>query len=702
MSEHDLTELRELADLYGVLTEFNDSAGRLRVADAATIRGVLRAMDVPVDGAGGVAEAIRLRRWELGSRRIEPVTVAWDGEPVAVPIRNPQSASRASLECVLVLEDGERREWSASPEAVDAGEGLVARSLTLPGPLPIGYHRLTVRVGDDELSSLIIAAPSRAFEGTGNRTWGIFCPVYALHSRSSWGGGDFSDLEELMKWTSRLGGGLVAMLATCFDEIPWVSPYSPVSRLFGNEFYLDPRRIPEYASCEHVHTLVASEEFCHEVEYLRSQPLVDYSRQVRLKRRILKLLSEQAFADGCETSSSYRRFLEENPEAEDYAYFMAAAERLSPHWREWPEGFRGLERRVEVDESSRRYHLYVQWQLDEQLRALSELAGKLGLTWYVDYTVGVDPASFDVWRRREIFALNASVGCPPDEGFTSGQNWGFPPQHPERQREDGYAYLIAALRSHLRYAGALRIDHVMGLNRLYWIPRELSGGQGCYVRYPADEIYAILCVESHRQQAWVVGENLGTVPPEVPLAMNQHAIRGIYVVQHELSTNDDPNRPLRPVSVSTVASINTHDMPPFAAYWEGRDIDSRVALGLLDEPTADQERRNRPKQREMLVAYLRRIGLLGSSTNPADVLQACQELLASSQSRVTLLNIEDLWLETEPQNIPGTSSECPNWRRRLRFGFEEFAELPTVVDALHRVNELSRGTESHETPSPLT
>jgi 4-alpha-glucanotransferase len=354
---------------------------------------------------------------------------------------------------------------------------------------------------------------------------------------------------------------------------------------------------------------------------------------------------------------------------------------------------------VEVDEGSRHYHLYVQWQLNEQLRSLSELASNLGLTWYVDYTVGVDPASYDVWRRREIFALDASVGCPPDEGFTTGQNWGFPPQHPDRQREDGYSYLIAALRSHLRFAGALRIDHVMGLNRLYWIPRELHGGQGCYVSYPADEIYAILCVESHRQRAWVVGENLGTVPPEVPVAMDRHAIRGMYVVQHELSTNHDPDHPLPIVPGPAVASINTHDMPPFAAYWGGRDIDDRVALGLLDEPTAALERRNRPLQREAAIAYLRHLGLLGPDTDVGEVLRACHEFLVSSPSRVTLLNLEDLWLETESQNMPGTTSERPNWRRKLQLSFEEFAESPTVIEAIRRVDVLSKEVARHVPPN---
>jgi 4-alpha-glucanotransferase len=675
-SGSELAELRELAGLYGVLVEFVDSAGCLRVADDVTLRAVLRTLGAPVEGTGGVAEATANRRHALASRPIEPVIVAWDGQAVTLTVRHPRSDSSRALDCALVREDGTRTEWSVSPKAVDAGNALVARSVAVPGGMPTGDHRLTVRVGDHEFSTLIIAAPSRAFEGSGERAWGIFCPVYALHRASSWGGGDYSDLEALMQWTARQGGGLVAtlpMLATCFDDTPWVSPYAPSSRLFGNEFYLDPRRIPAFASSDAAKAIVETDEFRHEVEELRSEPLVHYRRQMNLKRRVLDVLAAEAFAGGCESSPSYRRFLSENPEAEDYAYFMAAAERLSPHWREWPEGFRGLDRRVDVDHAAKCYHLYVQWQLDERLRSLAETAAREGLTWYVDYTVGVAAASYDVWRRREIFALNASVGCPPDH-----------------QREDGYAYLIASLRSHLRHAGALRIDHVMGLNRLYWIPRELDGGRGCYVTYPADEIYAILSVESHRQRAWVVGENLGTVPPDVPVMMDRHAVRGVYVIQHELSTNDQTDPPISEVPEASVASMNTHDMPPFAAYWDGRDIEQRVSLGLLDAPTAERERQARPAQREALVAYFRRLGLLGKSDDTAEILRACRDFLASSPGRVTLLNIEDLWLETEGQNVPGTTSQYPNWRRKLRLSFEDIAESPEIIEALRRVDELTR------------
>ena len=697
MAEDKVMGLRLLARLYGVQTEFVDNGGNLHHATTEGLLAVLKALGAQVEGDGDVAEATRGRRHALRSRRIEPVAVAWDGTPPALLLRIPESLASSTLDCRLTDEEGAERSWTVAVADLDPSETessradrLAAGRLTLPGPLPSGYHRLTVRFPGAEAACLVIAAPTRAYAGSGesaDRTWGLFCPLHALHRGSSWGAGDFSDLGALMDWAAGQGGGLVAtlpMLASFFDG-PTVSPYAPASRLFWNEFYLDLRRIPELALSEPARALMESAEFRREVEALRSEPLVDYARQMRLKRRVLELLSDAVPAEG-ERLADFRRFLRDHPESEDYASFMASVERHGRDWGRWPSGALGA-----VDERARRYHLYAQWQADDQLRALSEDARAKGLTWYVDFTVGVDARGYDVWSRPDLFCRDASIGCPPDEEFTRAQDWRFPPPHPDRQREAGYSYLIAALRNHFRHAGALRIDHVMGLHRLFWLPESLGGRDGAYVSYPAEELYAILSVESHRHRAWVVGEDLGTVPAVVPEAMRRHAIRGLYVVQHELK-GGDAERPLRTVREEVVASLNTHDLPPFAAYWEGRDIGGRVSFGLLDEAGAAEEERARPEERRALVAYLRRLGLLGAEDDPASVIAACYEFLAASPARVALINPEDLWLETEAQNMPGTDAQYPNWRHRFRHDIEEFTRRPAVIEALRRVDARRRGS----------
>ena len=323
------------------------------------------------------------------------------------------------------------------------------------------------------------------------------------------------------------------------------------------------------------------------------------------------------------------------------------------------------------------------------MRELADQARRRGPGLYLDLPVGVHGAAYDVWRERALFAEGASAGAPPDTFFTKGQDWGFPPLKPEALREQGYAYLVACLRHHLEHAGVLRLDHVMQLYRLFWIPQGLEAKDGVYVRYPAEELLAVLALESHRYQALLVGENLGTVPPEVNAALERRGVLGMYVMQYELA----PGAPglERTPPAATVASLNTHDMPPFKAFWEGLDIADRQELGLLDEEQARVERERREATRRELEALVRPRDLQDEPPDVQEVLRRLLERLAASPARLMLVNLEDLWGETEPQNVPGTTDERPNWRRKARLGFEELSTDPEVLATLRRVDELRRG-----------
>ena len=284
--------------------------------------------------------------------------------------------------------------------------------------------------------------------------------------------------------------------------------------------------------------------------------------------------------------------------------------------------------------------------------------------------------------------------------------------HPERPREGGYGYFIASLRHHLQHAGVLRIDHVMGLHRLFCIPKGAASSEGVYLRYPAEEFYAILALESHRHQAVIVGEDLGTVPPDVPAAMRRHGLQRMYVAYFQCTPGRHPTAggrvPLRPVAANTLASINTHDLPPFASFWQGLDILDRQGLGLLSEAAAHKELAARKHLQETLLSFLRHRGLLGHEVTtglgasdlvekkPAEVtlaaLNSILTFLAASSAHIMLVNLEDLWLETQPQNVPGTSQERPNWRRKARYSLEELSQLPEVVEVLREVNRLRKST----------
>ncbi len=272
--------------------------------------------------------------------------------------------------------------------------------------------------------------------------------------------------------------------------------------------------------------------------------------------------------------------------------FRAAGEQQKATWWNWPERMReGEIRPGDYDEASRRYHLYVQFLAQEQLRALAETAGKTGPGLYLDFPLGVNSDSYDVWRERSVFALGVSGGAPPDNFFNKGQAWGFPPIHPENQRAQGYRYLRACLALHMQLAGMLRIDHMMGLHRLYWVPRELGPKDGVYVRYQSEELYAVYSLESNRHQTILVGEDLGTVPPQVRPAMARHAVRRLYVGQFEMQP--DPQLAFKLPAPGAVASMNTHDTPTFSGFWTSLDIDDRQAMGLLDDDGVQHEKARR-------------------------------------------------------------------------------------------------------------
>jgi 4-alpha-glucanotransferase len=703
MARTGVPGLSSLARMYGVQTAFYDVEYRRQQASPEAVLSVLRALDVPVGGVADVGDALRVRRRELWGRGVEPVTVAWDGEPAGIDLRLPAASADGTLRCSIELETGESHAWNrdvADLPVVESAmlEGIRHQTmrLSLPFRLPWGYHRLTLEWGARQFETLIISAPLRAHasrEGPAGRCWGVFLPLYALHSRRSWGGGDLADLESLLEWVAELGGSVVAtlpLLATFLDEPLDPSPYAPASRLFWNEFYIDVTRIPELERCPPAQAIVGSPEVQQELEELRSLPLVDYRREMALKRRVLEELAQCFFAERSERHTALAQFIEAHPALEDYACFRATVERRRSPWRTWPQPLRdGVLKAGDYDEAAKRYHLYVQWLAQEQMQALCERGRLAGVELRLDLPLGVHPDGYDVWRERGVFALDASVGSPPDTFFTKGQNWGFPPLHPQAIRKQGYRYFIDCLRHHLQHAGVLRLDHIMSLHRLYWIPSGMEAPDGVYVRYPSEELYAILSVESHRHGALIVGEDLGTVPSYVRRAMARHNIHRTYVVQFEL--RPDRRRPLGAVPTASVASINTHDMPPLAAFWRGLDIDDRLKRGLLDDKGARRERRARQALKQSLLALLKRCGLLKkASRGERTVVLACLALLSTSRARGVMASLEDLWLERQPQNIPGTSEEHPNWRRKARYTLEAFSQMPEVLDTLREVDRLRK------------
>jgi 4-alpha-glucanotransferase len=704
MARHaPVSSLHRLAEAWGVQTAYVDAISRRREASTESLLRVLQALGARVTRAGEARTALRERRQQLWRRGLEPVGVAWDGGPATIRLRLPARQAHGLLHGRLRLEDGTERSWSARLADLPEVERVrmervtfAAREVALPDDLPPGYHQLTLEAGGSAFESVILTAPRRAYVGSGpagERAWGLFLPLYALQTQHSWGCGDFSDLEALLEWTGRLGGAVVGtlpLLAAFLDEPCEPSPYSPVSRLFWNELFVDVSRAPELAACHEARALMRSEEFVSELLHLRDAALVDYRRAMALKRRLLAALARSFFGCAGERSATFDDYLRGHPQVEDYAVFRAVQERRRAPWTDWPTPLRdGVVADGDFDPEVKQYHLYVQWLADEQMQRLAAKARSLGPGLYLDLPLGVHAHGYDVWRERQGFAGGVSGGAPPDVVFPRGQNWGFAPLHPEGIRNQGYRYVRAFVRRQMQLAGILRIDHMPSFHRVFWIPDGLEAKDGVFVNYPAEEMYAVFCLESRRHNTLLVGEDLGTVPPEVPQAMDHHGFQRMYVVQYELRPAPEPA--LAEPPAASVASVNTHDMPPFAAYWEGQDVDQRRDLGLIGNDSHRSEVNQRAAMRQSLAALLRERGLLGEAATVGAALNGCLRFLAQSPAQLVLVSLEDLWLETQPQNVPSTWQEYPNWRHKARFTLDEMQRLPEARQLLAEVDRDRRG-----------
>lgn len=704
-----------------------------------------------------LSAAIDARKASLWARMVEPVLVAWDGALPSFALRLPTTARhdpRSDLRLTLTLETGEQHCWDVERGALEVVEraafgrrrleacrmrGTGARSLELLRRLPFGYHRLRIESEKDAAETHVISAPRRCWDpdawmggagkdtgasaagdstagqgrGDGPRPWGLFVPLYALRSERDWGAGDLADLQDLCGQVGGSrggsGGGTVVatlpLLAAYLDRPFEPSPYRPVSRLFWNELYLAVERIPEYGMCGTARETRGSTETRERLTRLRAAPLVDYQEVAALKRRVVEELSRCFFEKaGDKRRHRFTDFLQAHSEIGDYAAFRARVEAVGADWRSWP-GDASADAGPEEWREAERYHMYCQWQMEEQLGRIAasgdgardgQATGGYGAIrgdtpgganvphsdatglrhqpagLLLDFPVGVHPGGFDTWRWPRLFAPNVSMGAPPDSFFAGGQNWESPPLHPDRVREEGHQYFARCVRHHMRHSRFLRVDHVMALHRLFWVPEKREPADGVYVGYPAEELYAILSLESHRHQTVVIGEDLGTVPSGVRSSMRRHGMLGTWVLQSSLRPR--AAEPISRVPRHAVASLGTHDMFPFAGFLRGEDIRARVETGQLDEEGA----RRASAARRRLVARLGAALAPGvappsSAAPPPDVelpeaaiLQGALAHLLRSEAALVLVNLEDLLLETRPQNLPGTGAERDNWRRRIR------------------------------------
>jgi len=688
------------AERHGVIPSYLGTDGKVRHASRESVVAVVEALEAD-DGETRDAGSI-----------IDPVVVAWLGRASRISVRLPSSIDPRSVWVTLRREDGEefRHRLSTlvtgSVRSSPSDEGRVntyqlaiefvfsATKLT-EQLLPAGYHRLWIEGPTLRASSLLLAA-SRC--PAASRGWGLFLALHGLRTGNDWGIGSYAGLGEVTRWVRSLGGSTVATLPLnpIFVDAADPSPYLPVSRLAYNELYVDLASLPEAAS-EEGRALLDSSSFRATVDDARRSVLVDYRLVSRMYHEALNVFSSALTSGPSNRQESFWRFVTENPHMIDYARFRATVERYGPGWNKWPSVpavHRGSSPGSSESMSSRvsdpvvLRHLYGQWVADEQLAAVAASAGT-GTGLLIDLPVGVHRWGFDCWFEPDAFVEALEVGAPPDHFFAEGQNWGCPPLHPERIRIAGYRYPIAVLRHALRYAKALRIDHVMGLHRLYCIPKGFDARDGVYVGYHADELHAIVAIEAARAGAIVVGEDLGTVPEVVRTEMTRDRMLRSWVLQFEIAPTD----PLPDPPPDVVASLGTHDLPRFAAFWEGSDIDDDLAAGRIDPGDAEVARRQRTALRRTIASAIEAASgsegpVIDDRVDDAAILEAlrgCLRHLGESRASLVLCDLEDLWLERRRQNRPGLIAGMTNWRRRAARTLEAAQGDPEVLKTLRHL-----------------
>jgi 4-alpha-glucanotransferase len=518
--------------------------------------------------------------------------------------------------------------------------------------------------------------------------YGITANLYTLRSTRNWGVGDLTDLATLGRWAARRGAAFVAInpLHALLNRNGALSPYSPVSRLFRNPLYLDPVAVPGFAECAEARAWLRGGGMAADVQRMREGDRVDYAAVMALKRPLLEVLHRRA----APREPAYARYVAEQGEAlMAFATYLALAERFGPEWRTWPAELRRpggaaaaafrREHAAAID-----FHCWVQYEIDRQLGRAAAAAGlELGLVG--DLAIGTAPNGADTWAAPDLFVAGASLGAPPDPHSPGGQDWGLAPLDPRALAARRFDYWILLLRAALRHMGGLRLDHVMGLFRQFWIPPGGRPADGAYVRYPAEPLLAILALESTRAGAVIVGEDLGTVPRGLPAVLRRWGILSTRVLYFE--REGAGFKPARRYSNRALATVNTHDHAPLAGYWCARDIELGHAVGAIPSAGAlATARRVRARERRALLRRLAAERVLPDAQAPASsaaLAAAVHSFLAGTPAPLIGLSLDDLMGETEPVNLPGIGLDrYPSWQRRSALPLERLTTAAEVRRAL--------------------
>ena len=706
-----MNELRALAERCGIEQSFVDALGVARETTPETRQALLAAMGIKADSEEAARDELRRLDREEWRQGLPPALVTTQSAALSVPVTLPAGIGVVAWR--LTLESGKQSSGKVPFALLCLVEGRTLESeqyerrlLILDGQLPLGYHQLILRPGAAECACTLIVSPGTCWLppdiDRGRRLWGASIQLYLLRSATNWGIGDFTDLRHfasMMLGNHANAIGLNPLHAMFLDNPEHASPYSPASRLLLNVLNIDVAGMARESECLEALSRIRSPEFQRNLAACRDAREVDYSGVAQLKVPLLKMIFESrrpTLGPRCVEFAAFRR--EAGATFERSCLFLALQTHFAaqspalPDWRRWPAGFQcpqsaQVKQFAETHAEEVTFQAWLQFIADRQLREAARAAAPMVVGLYRDLAVGADPSGAETWSNQEAVVTGAQVGAPPDLYNPPGQDWGLPPFNPLQLKKEGYRSFIELLRANMRHAGGLRIDHVMALQHLYWIPRGLAPAQGAYVNYPMEDLIGVLALESHRNRCLVVGEDLGTVPSGFRERMTEAAILSYRVLFFEKDEAGfvPPDRYPR----LSLAVAGSHDLPTLRSWWRGSDLILKAKLGLFPDPSLEiQAKEDRDHDRQEVLKAFSESGLSGKVKQGDQFADAAHNYLAASTSAIAMVQIDDITHEETPVNVPTTSTQHPNWRRRLSMSLEQLERDPGFLSLVQLLSRL--------------
>lgn len=716
--------IERLVEHRGIESNFTDAWGKPARVNEATKRQLLKAMGYKVDDNAALEQQLDSQFSEDWLTPLNPVQVNRSDDELFLTVRLPIELVNDNHTLLVKTELGEEIKQDFVPsngelinvchiQDIEFQEYLVR----LDSSLPLGYHDLLLMAEDDDqiASMRMIIAPQSCYQPPkiveGNKAWGLSVQLYCLRSENNWGVGDFSDLAFLIENAAKQGAEFVGLnpIHALYPANPNAcSPYGPSSRRWLNFIYIDVTALEGYDS-EAVQEIVQDEEFKSSLEYVRNVDYVDYEAVTRLKLKALEAVfdyqNEKYLSKNTRVNKAFKVFVKEGGDSLDMLATYDAIQRClalqgkeSWGWPVFPKEYaefdtQGVKKFKKAHAKRIKFFLFLQWQAALQLEHANNVAHQQNMTigLYRDLAVGVSEGSAEIWGNRDLYSTDASVGAPPDVLGPLGQNWGLPPMDPDKLFKQKYQPIIELFDSNMKSTGALRIDHVMALLRLWWVARGEHAKDGGYVYYPVDDLLGILALESHRHKSLVIGEDLGTVPEEIRSKLAENGVYSYRVFFFEQSEDGGFFSPSH-YPVQSMSTLTTHDMPTLTGYWHCLDLELGRELGLYptDDILSNLFQSRHDGKQAILDSLHGHASIPEQIARHVDHLPMSKELnfgmqmhMAAGSSALLSLQLED-WLQMDkPVNIPGTFNEYPNWKRKLNRNLEQIFNDPELIELAH-------------------